>query len=164
VFKVRSIVSAVAFAVCVAVTQIQPAAAATSESGKVSHFAQAQLSKPFKLGATGMDRFDCSGFIYRTYFETGLIDRISGKQRRARGYYEWFRAHGLITDNPRPGDLVVWAYKNKPVSHIGIFTGWNNKGQPMAISALVNPYGVTNHRVSGISIPLKAYLRVNLNN
>jgi hypothetical protein len=46
---------------------------------------------------------------------------------------------------------------------MGIFTGWNNKGQPMAISALVNPYGVTSHRVQSISIPLKAYLSVNLN-
>jgi len=133
------------------------------ESEAVFNFASAQLSKSFKLGATGMDKFDCSGFVYRTYFETGLLDRIGGKQRRARGFYEWFRANGLITDNPRPGDLVVWAYKNKPVSHMGIFTGWNNKGQPMAISALVNPYGVTIHRVHSISIPLKAYLSVNLN-
>ena len=154
---------AVAFAVCVTATQIQPAAAAQSQSESISTFAAAQLSKPFKLGTTGMQRFDCSGLVFRTYFETGLLSRIGGKQRRARGYYEWFRAHGLITDNPRPGDLVVWAYKNKPVSHIGIFTGWNNKGQPMAISALINPYGVTRHKVHSISIPLKAYLRVNLN-
>lgn len=110
-----------------------------------------------------MAKFDCSGFVYRTYFETGLLDRIGGKQRRANGYYNWFKDRGLITSNPRPGDLVTWAYKGQRVSHMGIFTGWNNKGQPMAISALVNPYGVTSHRVQSISIPLKAYLSVNLN-
>jgi len=163
VFSVKSTAFAVAFAVCVAATQVQPAAAAQSaESHHVSTFAAAQLRKPFQLGQNGMQKFDCSGLVFRTYLETGLINKIGGKQRRARGYYEWFKAHGLITDQPRPGDLVVWAYKNKPVSHIGIFTGWDKKGQPMAISALVNPYGVTSHKVNGISIPLKAYLRVNL--
>lgn len=159
----RSILLAAVIAVFAAsALQVQPAAAAQSESAAVYSFAQKQLSKPFRLGAEGLSRYDCSGLVYRTYFETGLLQKISGQHRRARGYYEWFKSRGLITSNPRPGDLVVWAYKGKPVSHIGIFTGWNSKGQPMAISALVNPYGVTRHRVNGISIPLKAYLRVNL--
>jgi hypothetical protein len=48
------------------------------------------------------------------------------------------------------------------VSHIGIFDGYNRWGQPMAISALINPYGVTRHRVNGIDVPLKAYLHVSL--
>ncbi len=160
-FKVRSIVSAAAFAVFVAATQIQPAAAAT-ESGDVRNFASAQISKPFRLGATGMRRFDCSGFVYRTYFETGLLKKISGQHRRARGYYNWFKQRDLLTRSPRPGDLVVWAYRGRPVSHMGIFIGYNRKGQAMAISALTNPYGVTRHRVNGISVPFKAYLKVRL--
>lgn len=158
-FKVRSIVSAAAFAVFVAATQIQPAAAAT-QSDAVFSFASAQLSKPFEMGATGMRRFDCSGLVYRTYFETGLLKKISGQHRRARGYYRWFAEHDLLTANPRPGDLVVWAYKGRPVTHMGIFIGYNAKGQPMAISALTT--GVAKHRVHGVSIPLKAYLKVNL--
>jgi cell wall-associated NlpC family hydrolase len=162
VFRVRSIIPAMALAVLVAAIQIHPAAAAQTESGAVENFAVAQISKPFQMGATGLSRYDCSGLVYRTYFETGLLKLISGRQRTARGYYNWFKDHGLITTDPRPGDLVVWAYKGRPVSHIGIFVGWNKKGQPMAISALINPYGVSRHRVDGISIPLKAYLRVNL--
>lgn len=151
-----------AFAVLVAAIQIHPAAAAQTESGAVYNFAEAQISKPFQLGATGLSKYDCSGLVYRTYLQTGLLNRISGRRRRARGYYNWFKDHGLLTTNPRPGDLVVWAYKGYPVSHIGIFTGWNQKGQPMAISALVNPYGVSRHRVNGISSPFKAYLKVSL--
>lgn len=162
-FILRVFLSAAVLAVSVAATQVLPAAAAESESEGVFNFASSQLAKPFKLGSTGLERYDCSGFIYRTYLETELLDRISGQQRRANGYYNWFKDHGLLTDNPRPGDLVVWAYNGHKVSHIGIFTGWNNKGQPMAISALINPYGVTQHRVHSISIPLKAYLSVNLN-
>ncbi len=57
---------------------------------------------------------------------------------------------------------MVWAYRYHPVTHIGIFTGYSQWGKAMAISALINPYGVTEHKVSGIGIPVKAYLRVNL--
>lgn len=162
-FIFRVFLSAAVLAVCAVATQIQPAAAASTEADAVHSFAAKQLSKPYRLGANGMQRFDCSGLVYRTYFETGLLGRISGQQRRANGYYKWFRDHELLTNNPRPGDLVAWGYKGYRISHIGIFTGWNNKGQPMAISALVNPYGVTRHRVHSINIPLRAYLRVNLN-
>lgn len=155
--------SAAALAVCAVAIQIQPVAAAATEADAVHSFVANQVSKPYRLGANGMRKFDCSGLVYRTYFETGLLGRISGQQRRSSGYYRWFKDHDLLTNKPRPGDLVTWAYKGRKVSHIGIFTGWNNKGQPMAISALINPYGVTRHRVNSISIPLKAYLRVNLN-
>jgi cell wall-associated NlpC family hydrolase len=138
------------------------AAAVATNAVKVENFAEAQLSKPYRLGADGMRRFDCSGLVYRTYFETGLVNKISGRQLRARGYYHWFKDHGLLTRDPHPGDLVVWAHRHQPVSHIGIFVGYNKRGKAMAISALVNPYGVTRHRVNWIHIPVKAYLRVDL--
>lgn len=190
--RLRSFIYSAALAVCVVVSQIQPAAAASvdlqatsvqprsatsdskpattssqavappSQAAAVYDFASAQEGKPFQLGATGMSRYDCSGLVYRTYFETGLLEKISGRHLRARGYYNWFKSNGLVTSSPRAGDLVVWAHRNKPVSHIGIFVGYDERGQAMAISALINPYGVTMHRVNGIRIPFKAYLRVNL--
>ena len=53
-----------------------------------------------------------------------------------------------------PGDLIVWG-RNK---HIGIYLG-----DGMAISALINPYGVKVHRVTGyIGMRVKAYLHVKL--
>ncbi len=159
-FSVRLILIAAALAVFAVITQIHPVAAAQTESGAVYSFASHQLYKPFRLGAEGMRRYDCSGLVYRTYFETGLLKKISGQHRRARGYYNWFKERGLVTSNPRRGDLVVWAHRGKPVSHIGIYIGRNAKGQPMAISALTT--GVRKHRVNHISIPFKAYLRVNL--
>jgi cell wall-associated NlpC family hydrolase len=137
------------------------AAVAPSEAGTVLHFAATQLNKPFRLGANGMRRYDCSGLVYRTFREEGLASRIGG-QRTAAGYYNYFRNHGRVTSRPQKGDLVVWAHRGHRVSHIGIFDGYNRYGQAMAISALVNPLGVTRHRVHGISVPLKAYLHVNL--
>lgn len=141
--------------------QAQPAAAAETEVEGVLRFATKQLNKPFKLGASGLRKYDCSGLVYRTFKENGIAHKIGG-DRRANGYYKYFKSRGQLTKNPRKGDLVVWAKRGKRVSHIGIFQGYNKRGKPMAISALVNPWGVTKHKVHSISIPLKAYLDVKL--
>jgi cell wall-associated NlpC family hydrolase len=122
-------------------------------------FARNQLHKPFRLGADGLRRYDCSGLVYRTFRENGLARRIGG-QRLARGYYAWFKNHGRITSHPQRGDLVVWAHRGKPVSHIGIFYGRDRYGKALALSALTS--GVAIHHVHGINVPLKAYLHVNL--
>jgi cell wall-associated NlpC family hydrolase len=165
--KFRLLVTALAVVAFVAAFQLQsapPVAAATptsSQAGAVLNFAASQLNKRFQMGANGLRRYDCSGLVYRTFEEEGLASKIGG-QRTAAGYYNYFRRHGRVTHNPQKGDLVVWAHKGQRVSHIGIFDGYNRWGQPMAISALINPYGVTRHRVYGISVPLKAYLHVSI--
>jgi cell wall-associated NlpC family hydrolase len=144
--------------------QAAPSAAAASaptEAGVVLHFASQQLNKPFREGATGLRRYDCSGLVFRTFYQEGLANRIGGR-RTAAGYYNWFRSHGRVTSRPQRGDLVVWARRGQPVSHIGIFWGYNRWGQPMAISALINPYGVSLMRVNGLNKPLRAYLHVNI--
>lgn len=160
--RFRILLSAVALAVGLVGIQIQAVAAAETYSdakaSAVTSFAQNQLGKPFQLGANGMRKFDCSGLIYRTFAENGLLDRIGGN-RVANGYYNWFKERGRITSNPRPGDLVVWAKSGQRVSHIGIFKGYKN-GRAMAISALTS--GVAVHSVKGINKPFKAYLRVDL--
>jgi cell wall-associated NlpC family hydrolase len=159
--RVRSVLLALALAALVAGFQLQPVAAAETEVDGVFRFATRQLNKPFRLGADGLRRYDCSGLVYRTFKENGLTVLIGG-DRRAHGYYKWFKARDRVTRNPRKGDLVVWAWRGHRVSHIGIFKGYNRLGKPIAISALVNPWGVTTHKVHSIKIPLKAYLRVRL--
>ncbi len=161
--KLKLLLFAMSAAVFVAAFQLQaapPAAAsaAPTQVAEVLQFATNQLDKPYKLGAEGMDRYDCSGLVYRTFEESGLAQLIGG-DRRARGYYAWFKAHGHVTHHPREGDLVVWAHRGHKVSHVGIFYGYNRYGQAMAISALTS--GVAIHRVHGVNVPLKAYLRVN---
>jgi cell wall-associated NlpC family hydrolase len=160
-FKIRTFVSALALAVGLAGVgfQIQSAAAAVSEADGVVQFASSQLNKPFRLGATGLARYDCSGLVYRTFAERGLVTRIGGN-RTANGYYNWFKNHGRITSNPRKGDLVVWGYRGARVSHIGIFRGYNSNGKAMALSALTS--GVAVHKVHAINKPFRAYLRVNI--
>jgi cell wall-associated NlpC family hydrolase len=161
--KFRILLSAVALSVAVAGIQAQSVAAAETRSSalttSVFSFAKKQLGKPFRLGANGMRRFDCSGLVYRTYAETGLLKRIGGN-RTANGYFNWFKNRDRITRNPRPGDLVVWAKRGHRVSHIGIFKGYNRRGRAIALSALTG--GVAVHKVHAINKPFKAYLRVDL--
>jgi cell wall-associated NlpC family hydrolase len=163
--KIKLLLFAATFAIGIAAfqTQTAPSAAAAvdpNQAGAVLHFATNQLHKPFHLGANGLKRYDCSGLVWRAFWEEGLASKIGG-QRTSRGYYNYFRNHGNVTSRPQKGDLVVWAHRHSAVSHVGIFYGYNRYGQPMAISALTS--GVAVHRVHGINVPLKAYLHVNLN-
>ena len=153
-----------AFAIAAAVVlvgshmQAEPAEAAKTEAQRVMTFARNQLGKPYKWGAIGLRRYDCSGLVYRTFKETGLLKKIGGSRKTSRGYFRWFRERGLITRNPKRGDLVVWGRSR--VTHIGIFAGYNRRGSPMAISALYK--GMSRHRVHAMNIPFKAYLRVRI--
>lgn len=156
--RLRLIVPALVVALCLVGIQEEPAAAATSQASAVMSFARNQVGKPYKWGATGLRRYDCSGLVYRTFRETGLLHKIGGSRRTAHGYFKWFRSRGLVTSRPKQGDLVAWGRSR--TTHIGIFAGYNRRGKPLAVSAL--RYGVSKHKVHGITVPLKAYLRVKL--
>ncbi len=153
---------ALGFAVLAIGAQTQPAQASmepVSQAESVVRWSTQQLGKPYRLGSNGLRRFDCSGLVFRTFMENDLAARIGG-HRTSRGYYRWFRERGRVTHNPRKGDLVVWARRGQRVSHIGIFLGVNRYGQRIALSALTS--GVAVHRVKGINVPLRAYLRVSI--
>lgn len=138
------------------VVNAAPVAAEGTELSRVVSVAKAQLKDPWKHYAKGPDRFDCVGFVWFAYNQNGLKDRIGG-YRGVAGYLKWFRLRGLITTSAakaRPGDLIVWG-RNQ---HIGMYLG-----DGMAISALINPYGVSIHKVTGyIGMKVKAYLRVSI--
>lgn len=156
----RLFVAVLSIAVVGAVTHVEApsAEASRTEAQRVMGFAKNQLGKPYRWGATGLRRYDCSGLVYRTFKEAGVLKKIGGNRKTSRGYFRWFRDRGLVTKNPKRGDLVVWG---KPrVTHIGIFAGYNKNGKAMAISALRN--GMSRHRVHAMNIPFRAYLRVQL--
>jgi peptidoglycan DL-endopeptidase CwlO len=129
-----------------------PTYAATTQAASVISWAKNQTGKPWSLGAIGMSKFDCSGLVYRTFYETGLIKKIGGTRRSAKGYWDWFRNRGLASrSNPRKGDLIVWG-KGK---HIGIYIG-----DGKAISTLSR--GVKVHGVFAVTLTFTAYLHVNI--
>lgn len=139
-------------ATLVPVSTPAPAQAYTTQASGVISFARDQLGKPWYLGAVGLRRYDCSGLVYRTFYERGLLNKIGGSRKTARGYYLWFKERGLASrSNPRRGDLVVWGYG----SHIGIYIG-----DGKAISTLSN--GVKVHGVYAVTANFTAYLHVNI--
>jgi LysM repeat protein len=95
------------------------------------------LGVPYKWAGNTPDGFDCSGFIYYTFIQTGKqIGRYSSEGYFSRSYY---------IDKPQPGDLVFFANTYKAgISHMGIYIG-NNEfihagSNGVEISNLDNPY------------------------
>jgi cell wall-associated NlpC family hydrolase len=131
-----------------------PVAAAGStinpEAQKVLDVARKQRGDPWVSGSVGPAAFDCSGLVYYAFKQAGLLKRIGGSRRSARGYWDWFADRGRASrTNPRPGDLAIWGNGR----HIGIYLG-NGK----AISAIND--GVTIHKVKALTDPFTVYLHV----
>ena len=135
-----------------------PAAAAETQTElqRLLRIANAEIGSRYAFASTGPTTFDCSGFVFYTFKQAGLLDRIGNKRRTVAGYHNWFRNNGTVTQGistARPGDVLIWG-RDK---HTGIYIG-----NGYAISALVNPYGVRVHRYDRISLRLTAVLRVRL--
>lgn len=72
--------------------------------------AKTRLGCPYKWGATGPSKFDCSGFTQWVYKKNGIsIPRTSGAQKSGGKY--------ISISNVKPGD-IVW----RP-GHVGIYVG-----------------------------------------
>jgi len=137
-----------------------PAAAATApqtEASRIISIAKSRLGDRYSFDATGPASFDCSGFVYYVFKQAGLLDRIGGARRTVAGYHDWFDTHGTVTHSlstAQPGDVLIWGVDH----HTGIYVGGG-----YAISALINPWGVTRHPVIGwINLKLTSVLHVNL--
>ena len=131
-----------------------PVAAAGTEYDRVYSLAESKLGANWVHYAKGPNTFDCVGFVWYIYKMNDLQDRIGG-YRGVGAYLSWFRERGLAsTSNPKLGDLIIWG-ANK---HIGMYIG-----NGMAISALVQPYGVKIHPVKGyLNVKFKTYLHTRI--
>jgi peptidoglycan DL-endopeptidase LytE len=95
------------------------------------------LGTPYSWGGNSPKGFDCSGFVYYVFEQTGsTIGRHSSEGYYNRSYY---------VHTPSPGDLVFFenTYK-KGISHLGIYLG-NNEfihagDNGVVITSLNNPY------------------------
>lgn len=97
-----------------------PAEAATLKQAALK-VAAAQKGDPYQYGATGPDRFDCSGLTYYSYKKAGK--KIS---RTAQAQYNNSRhvsGHGVSK-----GDLVFIGQSTRSIYHVGIYAGfWSGK-------------------------------------
>jgi cell wall-associated NlpC family hydrolase len=143
---------AIAAATIVPAAAPAPVQASGTQADALIGFAKNQLGKGYAWGAIGLRRYDCSGLVYRTFYEKNLLTKIGGGRKTASGYYQWFKQRGLASKyNGRRGDLVVWGSG----AHIGIYLG-----SGMAISALTN--GVRTHSIYALTHRFTAFLHVNI--
>jgi cell wall-associated NlpC family hydrolase len=127
-------------------------AATVSPATRVINQAKRHLRAPFRLGTEGPRTFDCSGLVWRSFKDAGLVSVIGGRRMRARDYWAYFRHKGLASRyNPHPGDLVIWGNGH----HTGIYVG-NGR----AISAVTN--GVMIHGINSVRAKFTTYLHTGL--
>ena len=89
---------------------------------KVEHIAKKFLGIPYVWGATGPDKFDCSGFTQWVFRDVGInIPRVSRDQARVGEYVSF--------NNLQSGDMMFFDTHKKRtgrVSHVGIYLGNGN--------------------------------------
>lgn len=87
-----------------------------TDPGPLLDRALGYLGHPYTFGGVGSPGFDCSGFVCRVYAESGwAIPRVSRDQARAGSEVP---LHDL-----RPGDLLLFADRGRPISHVGLYLG-----------------------------------------
>jgi cell wall-associated NlpC family hydrolase len=117
-----------ALALCVAVAS--PADGATRKARQIysAHkVAKNQHGDPYRYGANGPHRFDCSGLTQFSYGRAGLyLPRTSDQQARY--------ARRILKRNMRRGDLMFF-HNGGNVYHVGIFAGFNRHGRRLVTHA-----------------------------
>ena len=118
--RIAALLIAVLTALALTVTLAGPAEAAGKRQRKI-HTALAvahhQKGDPYRWGANGPRRFDCSGLVQFSYGRAGLrLPRTSDAQAH--------RARRVKRRHMRRGDLMFF-HKRGNVYHVGIFAGWS---------------------------------------
>lgn len=96
--------------------------AAPSLRSKALATAAKQKNDPYKKGATGPNKFDCSGLTYYSYKQHG-----KKLPRTAQGQYN--KSSKVSASKRAKGDLVFIGTNAKNIYHVGIYAGngkmWN---------------------------------------
>jgi cell wall-associated NlpC family hydrolase len=107
-----------------------PADAVTTRQRKITYglqVARDQKGDPYRWGAEGPFRFDCSGLTMFSYARAGLfLPRTSDAQARY--------TRRIRKSNIRPGDLMFF-HSGGDVYHVGVFAGWNGRGSALVLHA-----------------------------
>jgi len=86
---------------------------------KVELYAKNLLGKKYLWGATGPNKFDCSGFTQKVYRTAGIdLPRVSREQAKVGAYVTY--------ENLQRGDMVFFDTNRKKVgkvNHVGIYLG-----------------------------------------
>jgi cell wall-associated NlpC family hydrolase len=100
----------------VAADDLRPVAARTTKIRNALRVAKNQIGDPYKYGAAGPHRFDCSGLVYFSTHRAGFtgVPRTSSAQARHMRH--------IKRSAMRPGDFVFFR-NSGGVYHAAIFVG-----------------------------------------
>ncbi len=101
--------------------------------------AREQLGKPYQWGASGPNKFDCSGLVMYVYDNLGVkLPRVTGEQAYAGVHVD--------REDLQPGDLVFFKLSGSRIDHVGIYLGHAKfvhaprKHQPVRTDSLNDSY------------------------
>ncbi|WP_329123320.1 C40 family peptidase [Streptomyces sp. NBC_01353] len=94
------------------------AQAATAHAGKALSVAAAKKGSPYRYGASGPTRFDCSGLTLYSY-------KKAGKSLPRTAQQQYNKTRHISSSSRQKGDLVFF-HSGGRVYHVGIYAG-NNK-------------------------------------
>lgn len=85
-------------------------------AARILSIAREQLDSPYQYGGVGPDNFDCSGLVYYSYLQTGIV--------LPRTALDQFSSTTPVSaEELTPGDLVFFRLDSSRVSHVGIYEG-----------------------------------------
>ncbi|MFJ8667432.1 C40 family peptidase [Streptomyces sp. NPDC093600] len=93
------------------------AQAATAHADKALRIAAAKKGSPYKYGATGPSRFDCSGLTLYSY-------KKAGKSLPRTAQQQYNKTRHISASSRQRGDLVFF-HSGGRVYHVGIYAGGN---------------------------------------
>ncbi|MEU5400944.1 C40 family peptidase [Streptomyces sp. NPDC005963] len=89
--------------------------AASSHAGKALKVAASKKGAPYKYGAVGPSRFDCSGLTLYSY-------KKAGKKLPRTAQQQYNKTRRISASARQVGDLVFF-YSGSNVYHVGIYAG-----------------------------------------
>ena len=95
--------------------------AAPAAAGRVVPTAERYLGTPYRYGGTSpLTGFDCSGFVQYVFARNRVKLPRTSRQQAKTG-----RAMPKRFASLAPGDLVMFAERGEPISHVAIYAGHN---------------------------------------
>ena len=95
-----------------------PPPAPTGDASAAIAFAQAQIGKPYRYGASGPSSWDCSGLTAAAWAE-------GGKSLPHYSVAQYTQSTRISASQLAPGDLVFWGSSSSPSSiyHVALYVG-----------------------------------------
>jgi len=91
---------------------------------KLLAFANKQKGKPYRYGGFGPNSFDCIGFVYYVFANSGAKLKTSMTKKKANNLYKNYKKYAVSHNlkDAKAGDIIIY-YNGSKTKHACIATG-----------------------------------------